>query len=427
MIKGLDYYKAKFHIRTKEEINLGLQRIEEFLQKIGNPQKAIQTVHLAGTNGKGSTLQFLRSILIDAGYQVGTFTSPYLHSVHDQISTNEGPISEEKLEETILYILNQLEDKSNLESLTDFEFLTVLSLVYFARVDQQDIVLYETGMGGLHDSTNVITPLASIITNISLEHTNFLGETLSEISFQKAGIIKDNIPCLTAVDHSEALSVIQKTAAEKNAPLYVNNIDFQIREEQEGYLFQTNDTVYPLLEIGMKGNYQIKNAGLAIMTAIILHRDYSYKIESIHIANGLKQAFWPGRFEMFSQNPLIILDGAHNPDAIDGLVKTLEKEYVDKRIHIIFGALTDKNASSMIKMLERIAHRMTFIDFDFPRAAKAAYLESLCSLESKSSCSHLPECLSAEMNRLGQDEILVITGSLYMIAEVRATLLELNR
>jgi dihydrofolate synthase / folylpolyglutamate synthase len=426
MIKGLDHYKTKFHIQTKSEINLGLDRIEEFLEGIGNPHKEIRCVHLAGTNGKGSTLQFLRYILMDAGYRVGTFTSPYLHSVHDQISTNDGPISSDKLEETILYILNQLEDRTSLESLTDFEFLTVLSLVYFAKIDAQDIVLYETGMGGLHDSTNVITPLASLITNISLEHTKFLGETIGDIARQKAGIIKEGVPCITGVDDREALTVIQDTAEEKHSPLYIWHQHFDMLEQEHGFLFQTEGDSYPSLEIGLKGAHQISNAALAIMAATILKRDFAYKIEPSNITNGVKGAVWPGRFEIFSVNPLIILDGAHNPHAVNVLVKTLANEYADRRISMIFGALADKNTSLMISMLEQVANRITFVDFDFPRAAKAAQLASLCSIENKSSCVDLKQCLASELDQLERDEMLVITGSLYMIAEARAFLQEIS-
>jgi dihydrofolate synthase/folylpolyglutamate synthase len=417
MIKGFQLYKNKFNIHTNEEINLGLERIQDFLAVIGNPQNEIKTVHIAGTNGKGSTLQYLRMILMEAGYLVGTFTSPHILSVNDQISTNEGPISEEEFEEAFDYLIRVVEDKKQIELLTDFELLTVLSIVYFSRINKQNIVLFETGMGGLLDSTNVIKPLVSVITNISLEHTSFLGSNISEIALQKAGIIKDHTPCVTGVKNIEALNVIREYANKMNSSLFVLNEDFSIRKIGDGFTFQSALTTYKYLEINMKGQHQKENGSLAIMAAELLNKEYAFEIERVHIEKGVKNAFWPGRFERFSEN--IVLDGAHNDDAVHYLVETLKEEYPNRKFQFIFGALKDKNSLAMIKMLEEIAEKITFVDFNFPRAATAKQLEALCTLENKSSADNLAECLSAEIRRLTEDDVLVITGSLYLISEVK--------
>jgi dihydrofolate synthase / folylpolyglutamate synthase len=419
MIKGFHFYKNKFNIQTKEEINLGLDRIQDFLASIGNPQNEIKTVHIAGTNGKGSTLQFLRSILMEAGYLVGAFTSPHILSVTDQISTNDGPISDEKLEETIEYLIREVKVKKRIELLTDFELLTVLAIVYFSRIDKQEIVLFETGMGGLQDSTNIIQPLVSIITNISLEHTAFLGNNLSDIAVQKAGIIKDHTPCVTGVKNIEALDVIKKYAKEHHSSLYVLNEDFAITPEGKNFTLQSPKSKYVHLEINMKGQHQKENSSLAIMAAELLKKEHAFEIERIHIEKGIKNAFWEGRFERVSKSPDIILDGAHNDDAVQYLVKTLKEEYPDRNFQFIFGALKDKNSLAMIKMLEKIADKITFIDFDFPRAASAEQLEALCTLENKSSATNLSDCLSTEIKGVNEDDILVITGSLYLISEVK--------
>lgn len=423
MIKGFYIYKNKFNIQTNEEINLGLERIQDFLALIGNPQNDIKTVHIAGTNGKGSTLQFLRTILMEAGYLVGTFTSPHILSVNDQISTNEGPITKEKLEETFDYLIRAVEDKKRIEILTDFELLTVLSIVYFSRISKQDIVLFETGMGGLLDSTNVIKPLVSVITNISLEHTSFLGSNISEIALQKAGIIKDHTLCITGVKNIEALNVIKEFANEQHSSLYVLNEDFTISLSGAGFTFQSAQTTYDYLEINMKGQHQKENCSLAIMAAELLSKEHGYNIERVHIVKGVKNALWPGRFERISDN--IVLDGAHNNDAVHYLVKTLKEEYPNRKFHFLFGALKDKNSLAMIKMLEEIAEKITFVDFNFPRAASAEQLAALSTLENKSCTDNLSECLSAEINRLNGDEVLVITGSLYLISEVKDVLAKL--
>lgn len=417
MIKGFHLYKSKFDIQTKEEINLGLDRIQGFLASIGNPENEIKTVHIAGTNGKGSTLQFLRKILMEAGYLVGAFTSPHILTVNDQISTNDGPISVEKFEETFEYLIEVVTDKRRIAVLTDFELLTVLSIVYFSRISKQDIVLFETGMGGLQDSTNVIKPLLSIITNISLEHTSFLGKNISEIAAQKAGIIKDHTPCVTGVKNIEALNVIKEYANEQNSSLYVLNEDFSIRSNGAGFTFLSPQTTYDYLEIKMKGYHQKENSSLAIMAAELLKKEHAFTIERCHIEKGVKNAFWPGRFELISKN--IVLDGAHNDEAIQYLIETLKEEYPGRKFNFIFGALKDKNGSAMIKMLEEIAEKITFVDFNFPRAASAEQLEALSTLENKSSANNLSDCLLTEINSLKEDDVLVITGSLYLISEVK--------
>jgi dihydrofolate synthase/folylpolyglutamate synthase len=419
MIKGFHLYKSKFDIQTKEEINLGLDRIQDFLASIGNPQNEIKTVHIAGTNGKGSTLQFLRSILMEAGYFVGTFTSPHILSVNDQIATNDGPISNTEFDHIMEYLIEIVGDKKRIEGLTDFELLTVLAIVYFSKMNKQDIALFETGMGGLQDSTNMIHPLLSIITNISLEHTAFLGNNIAEIAIQKAGIIKDQTPCVTGVKNKEALMVIKTYAHERHANLYVLNEDFFIRNIGEGFTFQSSQSSYDYLEINMKGQHQKENSSLAIRASELLNKEYSFTIKRTHIENGVKKAFWPGRFEIVHKRPDIILDGAHNDDAVQYLVKTLREEYSGQKFQFIFGALKDKNTVAIIKMLEEIADKITFVDFSFPRAASAKQLEALCTLENKSIAGNLSECLSEEIKSLKEDQVLVITGSLYLISEVK--------
>ncbi|WP_462412395.1 bifunctional folylpolyglutamate synthase/dihydrofolate synthase [Neobacillus sp. Marseille-QA0830] len=422
MIKGFNSYKNKFGIHTSEEIHLGLERIKEFLHAIGDPQNDLKSIHIAGTNGKGSTVQFMRQILMEAGYKVGTFTSPAILQVNDQICTNEGPISVERFDETLQYIISHIQGPSKLETLTDFELLTVVALVYFSRIEPQDAVVFETGMGGLTDSTNVLCPLVSIITNISLEHTAFLGNTLGEIAYQKAGIIKPNTPSITGVQNQEALSVIKNYAKKLQSDLYVLNEDFSLVENGHHFDIVTNRSSYKHLRLKMKGRHQQENSSLAVKAAEILNSRGHFKLEVDQIIKGLQKASMPGRFEMISENPTIILDGAHNPDAVKRLVETLKEEYPNRKVSFLFGALKDKNTRSMLSMLEPIASDFIFVDFPNPRAASAQDLAEICTLSNKKVISNLQEALIEANNRTKIEGILVITGSLYLLSEVKENL-----
>lgn len=419
MIKGFNVYKDKFNINTKEEINLGLDRIQGFLAEIGHPQKEIKAIHIAGTNGKGSTLQYLRRILMEAGYKTGTFTSPHILNVNDQICTNEGPISVHEFEATIEYLLSIVDEKNKIQNLTDFELLTCLAIVYFSRINKQDVVIFEAGMGGLTDSTNVIHPLLSIITSISLEHTDFLGSSIEEIAYQKAGIIKENSPSITGVRNSTALRVIKEASDKHHSNCYVLNEHFFITEKEDNFEVHTKKKDYTQLQIAMKGRHQRENCSLAIMAAEVLQAEKLFKIEEKHIKQGIFKAFIPGRFEVISESPRVILDGAHNPAAVIQLVNILKEEYSNYKLTFIFGAVKDKDTLSMISMLEPIAEKMIFVDFEFPRAASAAYLEKQCSLDNKKSSNDLRNTFQSEINNLEKNEALVITGSLYLLAEVK--------
>ncbi|MEH7112159.1 folylpolyglutamate synthase/dihydrofolate synthase family protein [Neobacillus niacini] len=419
MTKGMDRFTRKLGLTIKKEINLGLGRMLEVLDLIGNPQRDLKAVHIAGTNGKGSTLQFLRNIVREAGYSVGTFTSPYILNVNDQISTNSGAITDQQLEETLLYLYTIAGEK--IEELTEFELLTVLAIVYFSRISKQDMIIFETGMGGLTDSTNVINPILTIITTISLEHTGFLGDTIEKISYQKAGIIKGGIPCITGVKNPEALNVIKSYAAMKKARVYAVNEDFSVTHDGHQLSVETAENQYNHLRIGLKGPHQKENGSLAIKAAELLQQNDYLNITKNHIEKGIKNTFFPGRFEVISENPLIILDGAHNPDAIYQLIETIKEEYPNRRYHFIFGALKDKNTKLMIEMIEQIAHKITFIHFNFARAASAERLASQSTLDNIEIWTELGHGFVNEL-RSQQDEIIIITGSLYLLSEIKSNL-----
>lgn len=413
------------HARLRLGIKPGLKRMEWMMERLGNPETKIKAVHIGGTNGKGSTVTFLRSILQEGGYTVGTFTSPYIEQFNERISVNGQPIHDKELLE-LANIIRPLADElgeTELGGPTEFEVITAMSFYYFANA-AVDIVLYEVGLGGRFDSTNILNPLASIITNIGLDHTNILGNSYEEIAFEKAGIIKTSTPIFTAVRLPEALKVIENQAEQKYAPLFRLNHEFFIHSHAalaKGERFSIENGVQTIgqLEISMIGKHQTENAGLAVIAAQYLHRQGSFVITEQAIRKGLKNAYWPGRFEILSENPLIIIDGAHNDEGISTLVHTLSTRYADRHIHIVFAALKDKKLDKMIAQLDKTANQISFISFDFPRAAPAEDLLKISLSENKLAVDDWESYLAEEIQNIRTNSMLVITGSLYFISEVK--------
>ncbi|MFC0297015.1 bifunctional folylpolyglutamate synthase/dihydrofolate synthase [Geobacillus jurassicus] len=429
MVRTYDEAVAWIHGRLRLGMKPGLKRMEWMMEKLGHPERRVRAVHIGGTNGKGSTVAYLRSILQAAGYSVGTFTSPYVEQFNERISINGEPISDEEIVElvqTIKPLADELE-RTELGGPTEFEVITAMMLYYFGKKHIQDIVLIEVGLGGRLDSTNVIYPLVSVITNVSYDHMNILGDTLAQIAAEKAGIIKSGVPLVTAVNEPEAWDVIAKTAAERKAKTYRLGVDFTVSDRQataEGEQFSvtTPFAEYRGLRISMPGAHQVENAAVAVMTAELLRLGYSFLIDPEHIGDGLATATWPGRFERMSDNPLIILDGAHNEAGIHALVETVRTHYPDKRVHVLFAALADKPLERMIRLLDDLATTMTFTTFDFPRAALAEALAALSSHLHKAATDDWTGWLIEKKKRMGNDELLLVTGSLYFISEVRKLL-----
>jgi dihydrofolate synthase / folylpolyglutamate synthase len=413
------------HGLLKFGIKPGLKRVQWLLNKTGNPEKKIKAIHIAGTNGKGSTVSYLRNIFNEAGYRAGTFTSPYLISFNERISIDGEPIMDSVLLEyakVIRPFVEELAD-SSLGSPTEFEVITVISLLYFA--DQQpDIVIYETGLGGLYDSTNVITPLLSMITNIGYDHMAILGETIGEIAYQKSGIIKENIPVVTTVEQEEALEVIKEQAKKMGSEIFIGNQDFFFHHNRslktgEEFFYKYMRNVPVIYEILMKGIHQVKNASLALAALEILQKDGHYQFTSSQIKKGLRQASWAGRFEKVAEEPDIIIDGAHNLQGVQALKETIKKHYEGKRIFLLFAALQDKAYAEMMGELEEIVHEAYFTSFDFPRAASADQLMAEGSFKEAHAFSSWPEALETVKGRLEEKDVLIITGSLYFISEIR--------
>ncbi|WP_442595278.1 bifunctional folylpolyglutamate synthase/dihydrofolate synthase [Neobacillus sp. D3-1R] len=415
------------HARLRLGIKPGLKRMEWMMEKLDHPERRLKTIHVGGTNGKGSTVTFLRNILQASGFQVGTFTSPYIEQFNERISVNGVPITDKDIVELTNFILplaNELEE-TELGGPTEFEVITAMSFYYFAKMNPVDIVLYEVGLGGRFDSTNIIYPLASVITSIGMDHMNILGDTLEEIAFEKAGIIKSGVSLISAVKQPEAKEVIRNQAVSKKAPIYQLGEHFEITKTEsndkgETFSLKTAFSQLEDLQINMMGHHQIENASLAVMTCLYLNQFYSFLIEEKDIRMGLKEAFWPGRLEVIQENPLVLLDGAHNEEGITALVNVLKKRFKDKKISLVFTALSDKKVEGMIQQLDEVADQIDFVEFDFPRASRAVDLYEMSHSKQKSYTVDWQNLLMGKIKNLNENEVLIITGSLYFISEVKA-------
>ncbi len=419
------------HNRLRFGIKPGLERMAWMLEQLGNPHHHMKAIHVAGTNGKGSTVCYLRNILQQSGYQVGTFTSPYIETFNERISVDGQPISDEDmihLVNAVRPVVEQLET-TELGEATEFEVITIMAFYYFGKLNKQDFVIFETGLGGRLDSTNVLEPILTIITNIGFDHTHILGETVEEITKEKAGIIKQGVPLISAVDQKEAQEIIVETAAGKQAPLYLlgkdfHNVSYETLQSGEKFSLEMPTGTLTDLHITMMGYHQVKNASLAAMAAVYLQQHGEAVIEEEHIREGLRAAKWIGRFEKMSDNPLVIVDGAHNLQGVESLVSTLRLHYEDKKIHIIFSCLKDKDAKDMIEKLKEVAASLTFTSFDFPRAYGAEELYEIVQEENVLFEEDWQLALAQGKERLRKEkDMLIVTGSLYFISEVRKELL----
>ncbi|WP_313801053.1 folylpolyglutamate synthase/dihydrofolate synthase family protein [Cytobacillus sp.] len=431
MFTTYDEAVSWIHSRLRLGVKPGLKRMEWMMEKLGHPERRMKTIHIGGTNGKGSTLTYLRHILQESGCSVGTFTSPYFEQFNERIAWNGIPIKDEDIVQLAndIYPLSVELEATDLGGPTEFEIITAMAMQYFGHVQSVDIVLFEVGLGGRFDSTNIIFPILSIITNIGLDHTGILGSTHAEIAFEKAGIIKPGTSIITAVKQADAKQVIENKALEMKAPLYSLGSQFSIEEHHstttgEKFSQKTPFRKWSNLEISMAGSHQTENASLAVMAVELLNKYYSFLIEDEHIYSGLKKAYWPGRFEIISKDPMIIIDGAHNEEGITALVNELKKRYSNKKIRIVFTALSDKKLDKMILNLDEVADKITFVTFDFPRAASAEALFNRSQNDNKHFAKDWKAAINEEIHSLQNEEVLVVTGSLYFLSEVKPFLLE---
>ncbi|UMZ72844.1 bifunctional folylpolyglutamate synthase/dihydrofolate synthase [Natranaerofaba carboxydovora] len=354
----------------------GLSRVDYIMDKLGNPQDEVKYIHIGGTNGKGSTSSYIASILKETGYKVGLFTSPFMERFNERFRINDKDIPDEVLERLIEEVKPIAMDKNLHEKHghpTQFEIVTAIAFLYFAR-EKVDFVVLEVGLGGRLDSTNIITPTLSVITNIGLEHTDVLGDSVEEIAAEKAGIIKENVPVVTAIEDENALKVIEDKAMEENSKVYKIREDFSyeyIESNLEGQLFDykgINGREMDSLKINLLGSHQMKNASLAVATVEAL-KVLGFDIPLIYIREGLKKAKCPGRMEILNDEPFILLDASHNLEGIRCLGNEIRKNLSPyKDIILLIGVLADKEVEKMLAEILPVATYVIFTTPDNPRA-----------------------------------------------------------
>ena len=378
------------------------------MASLGNPQNRLRSIHIAGTNGKGSTTNDIRSILQAAGYKVGSFTSPFMITHLDRIRINNQDIREE----AFLGITNRYYDSWMEWDLSMFEIDMCIAVFYYLE-EQVDFCVFETGLGGRKDATNILQPLVSVITNIGMDHMEFLGDTLEKIAKEKAGIVKEGIDLITAEDKECCLQVFQKHTASAHAQCIKAGEISNIQETADGLSFDYGN-VKDVALYG-KARYQCRNAALAIEVCLYLQRQGHIRLTEVQLRTGLHQAVWIGRFETISKEPLIILDGAHNADGIHALCETL-KQMED--VQVLFSVLKDKNFEAMLQELETVCGEILVVPFYNERALDVRLLEGRKHI-------HLMESYERAIpHALQKVKPLVITGSLYFISDVRKYLIE---
>jgi len=397
--------------------------IEDILQDLGNPHHTFKTIHFAGSNGKGSTLNAVDSILKDANLQVGVFTSPHIHRVNERIRINEVQIPDDKLLDYLNQVLEIVENKYDGKYPTFFGIITIVAYLHFAE-QQVDVALIETGIGGLRDSTNVITPLVSVITTVSYDHTDVLGDTIQEIASEKAGIIKPGVPVVSSVKNPEAQQVIRDTATEKNAPLQQLEDDMKVSNVrlENGYQLFDLEIGEDRLEdiaLSMFGIHQAENAGLAITAIRALEPTFTISNDAIY--SGLKKAKWAGRFEKFGDH--IVIDGAHNPEGMTMLLQTLTNVYPEFNYHFLYAALEEKDNASSVAMVDQVASTITFTSFHHAGATPKDKLVEYSSHTEKTAVDNWKKVIEDFETNHSATDVLVITGSLYFMSEVREFLL----
>ena len=419
------------HYRT-DQPHFGLERMVELLALRGNPHLKLKVIHIGGTNGKGSTIAFLKNLLEKLGLRVGVFSSPYLIHYTDQISINGESIPKARLEDLMADYQSLLEGETaaNLQGTTEFEIITAIAYDYFAS-EQVDVAIMEVGMGGLLDSTNVCQPILTGITTIGLDHVALLGDTLEAIAEQKAGIIKQGIPLVTGRIAPEALAVIDSIAEGKDAPRLAYGTDYQVRHKESvvtGQVFDYTSVVRQgRFQTGLLGLHQIENAGMAIaLLDTFCQEDGRELLANILIAQALEETRWPGRLEVVSRNPLMILDGAHNPHAIKALLATLQERFADYRKEILFTCIKTKALEDMLDLLGAMPDtELTLTHFDDSRATDESVLKEAVksrNLSYQGWQNFLEQKLTDKKEE--KKTVRIVTGSLYFLSQVRAYLME---
>lgn len=420
----VDYEKRRIERYTPEEFRL--DRVVDFLRLLGNPHLEYPKIHVAGTKGKGSVSAMLASVGMASGLKTALYTSPHLHTYRERMQINREPISRADMAALLTELRPIIGDNPDL---TIFEVTTALAFLYFAR-QNVDLAVVEVGLGGRLDATNVITPLASVITSISLDHTYLLGDTLAAIAGEKAGIIKPEVPVVVSPQRPEAREVFETVAATRHAPLTLVERSWTCEAQEHHYHRQrfalrhigAPDAFEGDYELPLIGNFQRENASTAIAAAVVLreHGLPQFTLEAVR--QGLEQVVWPGRMEILHRDPLLVVDCAHNAYSSEMLVSSLEEWFPGKKWILIYGASSDKDLTGMLRALLPITEHVIVTRSYHPRAVAPYQLADLCAdLGRGAEIAISPQrSLEQACSRAGAEVGILVTGSVFLVADIRA-------
>ncbi|MGD9886860.1 MAG: folylpolyglutamate synthase/dihydrofolate synthase family protein [Bacilli bacterium] len=408
---------AWIEMQKRHSPKVSMEKMRKLSAVYGNPHEGIKYIHIGGTNGKGSTVSFVKGILRSAGFNVGSYVSPYVISFNERISYNDQFISDEDLLAIGNFLLSRypIIEQLEIELPTFFEFVTLMAYVYFSRIKDLDFVTLEVGLGGRLDATNIVTPLVSVITNVHYDHMNVLGDTLEEIAFNKLGIVKPKIPLIT-IKNDQLLAQFKETTKERGSDLIlvdkkdIKNIEITLDYTSFDYLELSN------VKLRLLGYYQTENASLAIRVAKLLRDRYQIAITDKHILTGLWETFWPGRLQVVSKDPVILIDGAHNLDGITRLTEFLKAIKGKNYLKIVFAVSADKAKEKMIPLIDEVADEIIFTRYSYKRSDEAEHLLDYSHHPNKRVEENLDKII-AEVKQ-DKDKLIVFCGSLYFVADL---------
>nr|WP_246079186.1 folylpolyglutamate synthase/dihydrofolate synthase family protein [Paenibacillus piri] len=417
----------------------GLKRMEKLMELLGNPERRLKFIHVAGTNGKGSVCAYLTEVLTQSGYDVGTFTSPYIEKYTDRIRYNGQNIADDDL----LRVVNKIKPlvdqiaSSELGQPTMFEVSTAAAIEYYARVAYPDFVVWETGLGGRLDSTNIVSPILTVITNVGHDHMDVLGDTLAKVAGEKAAIIKSGVPVVSAVAQPEVIETVERRAAEQHSTLYLMNRQFRIESVasmENDQTFHFSGPYRNIRDVGitMNGSHQLENAAVALMAIELLRQYYALIVEDDVLMQAMKATKWAGRLEMISGQPRILIDGAHNPEGGAALARTLRETYRYDKLHFMMGMLATKNHSGYLRHILPLVNTLILTEPDWHKKEDASRLadlsKSILNELGRSDVDVIVEpgwktALERLQSITGQDDLAVVSGTLYLIGDVRSWIL----
>ncbi len=418
-----DYQQSLDYLYSLEKFGMifGLTKVEAILEAIGNPHREIQAIHTGGTNGKGSTAAMIASILQKEGYQTGLYTSPHLIRFTERIKINGKEIEPEEVAELAEWIKKRVQEAGVTPPFTFFDFTTALALLYFKQ-KAVDLAVLEVGLGGRLDSTNVVDPLLSIITNIAKDHEEQLGRSIMKIAGEKAGIIKKGRPLLTAATQPQVLRFFSKICRERRSPYYRVGKEFRyVQSGERNFDYEGLHRKFWNISLNLGGPHQIINATTALGAMEVLD-DLGYTVSNDAMIEGIKEVEWPGRLELVCSAPRVVLDGAHNPAGALALKESIEKEFEFRHLNLILGVMKDKDIPSILRLLAPLAHHLILTRPHTDRAAPPTLL--LKALGGNGAKAEIVDDLEGAIGRglsiTGEEDLLCITGSLYTVGEARA-------